>query len=234
MEKIHFRYKLAKFLIKIFIWITTDFEIEGSENLDPHKAIIAVSNHLGRLDIPLVYYYLKREDVILLVAKKYQKNFFARWFAESLNVVFVDRYNADFHALRITMKRLNAGGIMVIAVEGTRSPTGALIEGKPGAAYMAVKTQKPLVPVVLTGTEDNVVVNRLKHFRRVKVKAVIGKEFTLPAPNGKITEELLQEYTDEIMCRIAAILPPSYRGIYADHPRLKELLSKEQSISKTN
>jgi 1-acyl-sn-glycerol-3-phosphate acyltransferase len=36
----------------------------------------------------------------------------------------------------------------------------------------------------------------------------------------------LQKSTDEIMCRIAAILPASYRGVYAEHPRLKELLSQ--------
>jgi len=29
------------------------------------------------------------------------------------------------------------------------------------------------------------------------------------------------------MCRIAALLPEQYRGVYADHPRLKELLQKQ-------
>jgi 1-acyl-sn-glycerol-3-phosphate acyltransferase len=35
----------------------------------------------------------------------------------------------------------------------------------------------------------------------------------------------LQQQTDEIMCRIAAMLPPRYHGVYADHPRLHELLA---------
>jgi len=36
---------------------------------------------------------------------------------------------------------------------------------------------------------------------------------------------VLKQYTDEIMCHIAAILPEKYRGVYAEHPRLKELLN---------
>jgi hypothetical protein len=34
----------------------------------------------------------------------------------------------------------------------------------------------------------------------------------------------MREATDEIMCQIASRLPENYRGVYADHPRLKELL----------
>ena len=36
----------------------------------------------------------------------------------------------------------------------------------------------------------------------------------------------MQFYTDEVMCRIAALLPPERRGFYVDHPRLKELLAQ--------
>jgi 1-acyl-sn-glycerol-3-phosphate acyltransferase len=44
-------------------------------------------------------------------------------------------------------------------------------------------------------------------------------------PQGKNRDEALQEQTDEIMCQIAALLPESYRGVYGDHPRLKELVA---------
>jgi 1-acyl-sn-glycerol-3-phosphate acyltransferase len=35
----------------------------------------------------------------------------------------------------------------------------------------------------------------------------------------------MRQATDEIMCQIAALLPEKYRGVYADHPRLKKLLT---------
>jgi hypothetical protein len=37
----------------------------------------------------------------------------------------------------------------------------------------------------------------------------------------------MREATDEIMCQIGAILPEKYRGVYAEHPRLKKLLDKQ-------
>jgi 1-acyl-sn-glycerol-3-phosphate acyltransferase len=64
----------------------------------------------------------------------------------------------------------------------------------------------------------------LRRWRRPKVVISIGEPFTLPPIPGKDRDAALQAYTDEIMCRIAALLPPSYRGVYAEYPRLKELL----------
>ena len=80
------------------------------------------------------------------------------------------------------------------------------------------------LPVALTGTEDAVVVDRLKHLKRLQVRIVAGQPFTLPPVKGKDRDAAMQLYTDEVMCRIAALLPPERRGVYAEHPRLKELL----------
>ncbi|NJN80793.1 MAG: hypothetical protein HC797_10190 [Anaerolineales bacterium] len=53
-----------------------------------------------------------------------------------------------------------------------------------------------------------------------------GEPFTLPPIPRDKREETLKQYTDEIMCRIAVMLPKHNRGFYADHPRLKELLNE--------
>ncbi|HXQ37172.1 MAG TPA: hypothetical protein VN843_24395, partial [Anaerolineales bacterium] len=50
-----------------------------------------------------------------------------------------------------------------------------------------------------------------------------GELFHVEIPKGKGREEAMREATDEIMCQIGALLPEKYRGVYADHPRLKEL-----------
>jgi 1-acyl-sn-glycerol-3-phosphate acyltransferase len=141
-----------------------------------------------------------------------------------LNVIWVDRFNADFSAIREALSRLKKGGALVLAPEGTRSKTGALIEGRPGISYLAAKAGVPIVPVAIVGSEDKVVVSYLKRLRRAPITIRIGEPFTLPPVPVKDREAALQQYTDEIMCRIAALLPVEYRGVYTDHPRLKELL----------
>jgi 1-acyl-sn-glycerol-3-phosphate acyltransferase len=120
---------------------------------------------------------------------------------------------------------MEKNNILVIAPEGTRSRAGALIEAKPGVSYLAAKLNRPIVPVAITGTEDEVVLANLKKLRRGHITVTAGPAFTLPPLPRENRDEALKRYTDEIMCRIAALLPEKYRGVYADHPRLQELLS---------
>jgi len=115
---------------------------------------------------------------------------------------------------------------LVMAPEGTRSPTEGMIEGKPGSGYLAAKAGVPIVPVGITGTEDRLVKQQLRHLRRVQVRARVGKPFTLPPFDNKNREAAVQRATEEIMCQIAALIPPHNRGIYADHPRLVELITQ--------
>jgi len=85
--------------------------------------------------------------------------------------------------------------------------------------------------VAISGTEDRLLWGNLKRLRRAPVKLMAGKAFTLPSFPKENREETLQAYADEIMCRIAVMLPERNRGYYADHPRLKELLNEQQVTS---
>jgi 1-acyl-sn-glycerol-3-phosphate acyltransferase len=144
----------------------------------------------------------------------------------SIKAVWLNRFEADYAALREILKRMEDGGMMVIAPEGTRSKSEALQEGKMGVAFLASKSGYPVVPVALTGTEDRLVVENLKRLRRTHMTATVGEPFLIEIPNSKGREQAMRRATDEIMCQIAALLPEKYRGVYADHPRLKELLGE--------
>jgi 1-acyl-sn-glycerol-3-phosphate acyltransferase len=65
------------------------------------------------------------------------------------------------------------------------------------------------------------------HFRRSHLNARLGRPFYIEIPKTKGREQALQDATDEIMCQIAVLLPEKYRGVYADHPRLKEILNNQ-------
>jgi 1-acyl-sn-glycerol-3-phosphate acyltransferase len=122
---------------------------------------------------------------------------------------------------------MEKNNILVIAPEGTRSRAGSLIEAKSGVSYLAAKLNRPIVPVAITGTEDKVVFGNLKRLRRSHFTVTAGPAFTLPPLPRENRDEALKRYTDEIMCHIAALLPEKYWGVYADHPRLKELLAAQ-------
>ena len=199
------------------------------ENIPAQGSYVAVSNHLGRLDPALVYYILPRKDVYLMVAEKYQKYAFVRWLVKHLNGMFIDRYNADFRASAADAGATAGRWCGGTGTRGHASRSVALIRAWPGASYLAAKAGVPVLPVAVTGTEDVVVKDRLRHFRRIHIHLRIGKPFMLPALTRQERDKILQQSTDEMMCQIAALLPPAYRGIYADHPRLAELIQSAPS-----
>jgi 1-acyl-sn-glycerol-3-phosphate acyltransferase len=199
-------------------------EIRGMENLPKDGAFVITTNHLGMLDVTLLYYSIHRWDVFVPVAEKWERLGFLKWLGRHLNWVFIDRFNPDLKAMRTMMSLMEKGHTLVIAPEGTRSRVGSMIEGKPGASYLAAKLQVPIVPIGLSGTEDRTVFANLRKLRRSPVLINAGKPFTLPPLARTARASVLKEYTDEIMCQIAALIPERYRGIYAEHPRLRQLL----------
>ena len=219
---------LARWFVHLMFRLVGRVTLHGGERIPASGAYIIASNHVGRLDAPLVYYLLDRRDVIMMVAEKYRQSAFYRWFVKQLDAIWVDRFNADLGALRTTLGRLKRGQVLVMAPEGTRSKTGQLNYARPGASYLAAKSGVPIVPVGLVGTEDRLVVQRLKRLQRLDIHLYIGEPFRLPPLNGGDRDAALQADTDEIMCRIAALLPAEARGVYADYPRLKELLQAEE------
>jgi len=158
------------------------------------------------------------------VAEKYKDHPLYGAIGRAANAIWLNRFDADYSAFRQILERMKQGGLLVIAPEGTRSKTEALQEGKMGVAFLASKSGYPVLPVAVTGTEDRGIVENLKHFRRSRITATAANLLTIEIPKGKGREESLRQATDEIMCQIAALLPEKYRGVYADHPRLKELL----------
>lgn len=221
-----FVYSLLRSAINILVPLIARVDVYGLENLPDEGGYIVAANHLGRMDIPLVYFLLDRDDVILLVAEKYRKYGIVRWLVKELDALWLDRFAADFKALRRTLDRLKASGVLVIAPEGTRSTTGALIAGKAGASFLAARSGVPVVPVAATGTEDTLVKAQLKRLKRVRITVHVGRPFLIPPLDRSDREAALQSSTDEIMCRIAVMLPESYRGFYTGHPRLVELLQE--------
>ena len=221
---------ILRFLIRILLRMIANIEIRGKENVPLTGGMILSSNHIGILDIIMVYYGIERTDIFIPVAEKWEKIGWIKWLGKQLNFLFIDRYNPDLKAMRKMINLMKEGKCLVIAPEGTRSRTGGLIEGKPGVAFLAARSGFPVIPVAITGTEDKVILGNVKRLRRSNVTLTGGKQFIIPPLPKKNRDEALQNYTDEIMCQMAAILPERYRGVYTKHPRLKELLEKPHKI----
>jgi 1-acyl-sn-glycerol-3-phosphate acyltransferase len=207
------REKLQR-LVHFLINSLTRTEFFNLENIPTSGGVIIAINHLNYMDTPVVFVNPRRKDITALITTKYKKNLFMRWFTESAQAIWIDRDVADFSAIRKASKVLAEGWALGIAPEGTRSKTGQLQQGKPGTIMLALKAKVPIVPVGITGTEHSF--KKILQFKRPEITVRFGQAFTIPEfkPGDRSAE--LVYWTDELMRRIAALLPEQYRGVYAD------------------
>ena len=220
-----------RFCSRKILPLIADIEVRGDVSKLPKEGgYMLAANHLGRLDSLIVYYVLDNDDLIHPLTDKYKKYWWGRMAGKIFNVTWLTRGEADMSAMKEFITRLKKGAVMIIAPEGTRSKTASLLKAEPGAIYIASTAKVGIIPVALTGTEDADVVARLKKFKRLKLTISTNGEIYYPpdirASKGAERDALLRESIDEVFCRIAAMLPESYRGYYKEFPRVKELLQR--------
>jgi 1-acyl-sn-glycerol-3-phosphate acyltransferase len=216
-------YFFVRRVVGWFLLPVTKLTVLGIENIPKSGPFIFTPNHLSQIDTPLCLVVLPRR-LRVFAAAKYRRNPILRVLFDMMGCIWVRQFEADHRALREALTYLRGGGTLAIAPEGTRSrETHALLRGRGGAALLGSRSGVPIVPGAIWGTET--FVSDLLHFRRGTAIVRIGRPYHLDVSTRAKAKEL-DAATDDIMCAIAALLPTQYRGVYADHPRLKYWLEK--------
>ncbi len=176
--------------------------------------LIIIVNHVNFLEAPVIYTHMQPRTTIALAKAETWDNPALRPLADLWGAIPLRRGGADVTALRQALTALEAGHILIMAPEGTRSGHGRLQQGKPGVAFLALRSGAPLLPLVYYGGElfwDN-----LPRLRRTDFHIVVGQRFHLDAGGVKVTRQVRQQMADEAMYQMAALLPPAYRGDYSN------------------
>ena len=207
-------YRLGRVLSRIFIPTFGSIQVSGRERVPRSGPLIIVANHQSNADPPVMVYAIPRA-VFFMAKRSLFWGPVVSYLLRAVHVYPVDRDGRDTDALRWAQRTLDSGKALLIFPEGTRSP-GGLRKATDGLAYLALSSGAPVLPVAITGTERIRGMFRIAfHFQRLRV--AIGEPFTLPRTEGRLSRAQLGQATDEVMGRIAALLPPSYRGAYAEN-----------------
>lgn len=212
-----FSHGLLKLIAKICLNVTT----EGMENFPQKGPVLVVINHLGDSDVPALISTLPFPPDALVKIELYELPILGKlidWYG----IIWLHRGQADTRALRAALNGLAEDRVIVIAPEGRYSLTGALEEGSGGAAFLAYKSGAAILPIAITGSENENVYGHMKKFRRAHVHVRVGEMFRLSgqAQGGALSgsrerQDAMTRGTRQIMLALAGLLPEKYQGAYS-------------------
>lgn len=208
-NKRSFPQRAFRWIIVLLFKLLVRMDAEGREIFPESGPLLVVCNHLHILDAPMALIFIPRR-MATFVKSKWKRPPFNWLMACMGDIIYASK--ADHRALEEGIKVLHTGRVLALAPEGTRSRTGGLGKGQAGVAFLATKSHAPILPLAMYGQEQ--ATKYWKKFRRVPVHVRVGQLIELPP--GKASKEQLDTYTEQIMITIARLLPPEYRGVYAE------------------
>lgn len=153
--------------------------VRGRERLlRVRPPVVVAANHASHLDTAVVAEALPLEWRHRLAVGAAADYFFSgrvrgTLAALGIGAFPVERRRASATSARLAVRLVEEGWNLILFPEGGRSPDGWLQELKPGAAFVAARTKRPLVPMWITGTE-HLLPKGAKGLRRGRVDILIG------------------------------------------------------------
>ncbi len=201
---------------RAFFRLFSRVKICGRERVPEKGGYLIAINHVSLYEAPFVVSFWPTAPEVAGAADIWNRpgqSFFAR----SYGGIPIHRGQYDRRMLEMTLSVLRSGYPLMLAPEGTRSHQPGMGRAKPGIAYLMDKAQVPVVPVGVVGSTEDFV-RRALRFERPPIEMYIGApiRFAPVEGRGRARREARQKNADRVMAHIAALLPPAYRGYYAE------------------
>lgn len=192
--------------------------VEGLDRLPATGPVIIAPNHASNADPVVVGAWLTpalRRRIHWFAKREVLRWPVLGWVGRLGGIHGIERGAADVEGFRTAMKVLEAGGVLLVFPEGTRSPTGDLQEAKDGLATLAIRSGATIVPIGISGSHHVWPKGgRPRIGQRIRMR--IGEPFrpddVLPAGTDRRSAKGI--VTGALMRRIAGLLPASQRGMY--------------------
>jgi len=215
-------FAFAKALLWMLARLMFGYRIHNRANAPRTGALLVASNHVSHLDPPLVGIALPR--IVFHMAKKelFTQPLLMR-FMRCIGTIIVDRGKGT-QALVDACEYLENDACVVIFPEGTRSPNGILQRGRSGAIVIAIRTNCPILPVAISGSEK-AMTKGSKRIKSVPVNVYFGEPYRIDYDGDphNIPREVLRRETYLLMEKIEALLPEQMRP----DPQTKQIWYKE-------
>jgi 1-acyl-sn-glycerol-3-phosphate acyltransferase len=219
--RVSFGLRLRRFTLKtlarLVFHVLGNIKVTGRENIPTGQPYVVAINHISIFDPPFALAFWPTTLEAVGASNVFDKPFQGQ-LLELYGVIPVHRGEYDRKLIEIMLAMLRSGFPLMIAPEGGRSHATAMRVAKPGVAYVLDEARVPILPVGIIGTTGDFMKDGLSFRRRHTLELRIGKAITLPPIEGRgeARRAARQHNADVVMQHIAGLLPPEYRGVYAD------------------
>jgi 1-acyl-sn-glycerol-3-phosphate acyltransferase len=225
-------YKLVSLIVKFGTSILCRIHAPDLHKVPMQGPLIAYSNHTGQIEVAVMFGHLQPRPITGWAKMEAWDNAFLNWLFNLWGLIPVRRGEGDTSALRKAIKALEKGYIFGIAPEGTRNISGRLKRAHPGAVILALRSGAPLLPVAHWGGEK--FLRNLARLRRTDFYIRVGEPVSLNVEGIHRTRETRQKIVDEMMFRLAELLPPDYRGEYEKVTGFEYIFTQSCKIKPTD
>jgi 1-acyl-sn-glycerol-3-phosphate acyltransferase len=225
-------YRIVVWIVKMGTSLLCRIDAPDLDKVPMRGPLIVYSNHSGQIEVAVLFGHLQPRTMTGWAKREAWDNPFLHWLFDVWGLIPVRRGEGDATALHKAISALEEGYIFGIAPEGTRNLNGKLKRAHPGTVLLALHSRTPLLPIAHWGGER--FLKNLARLKRTDFHIRVGEPFYLNVDGIRVTREIRQQIVDEMMVRLAALLPQEYRGEYEKVTESGELLKRTSTISKVD
>jgi len=195
--------------VKTALWalckVLFRLRLEGREHEPARGPFIVAANHASAIDPPIVGIALRHQAAYMAKHELLQAPVLGP-LLRSIGVFPVRRGEPDRKAIRRSLEVLDAGRVLVMFPEGTRSHDGRLRAPEPGAAMIALRTGAPVLPAAVINSHR--ILPKGAHWPKIQQVTVrMGTPIAVPKIEGRLDHETLEEWVNRIIAEIEKLLP---------------------------
>ena len=192
--------RLTRPLVRLGLRLGWRVKVHDARYIPSSGPVILAANHIGLLDGPALVALTRRLTFAMVKREAFSGP--VGQFLVHVGQISLNRREIDPQAIRRAVQVLRAGKMLAVFPEGVRSG-GEVAWAKGGAAYLALVSGAPIVPVAILGTrEPGQYKNQIPRWRR-PIHLVYGEPFNLPRSPWPRRKAVVAEWTEVLRERLA-------------------------------